>query len=193
VSQLRSVLGNLSAPLLLVAFFAGIQSRRIWVAALLGLLATMAALLTFYLFTTALIDLAGNGYVDNLRLELIANKVYFEGGLVSGLLFGSLGGWWSRTKPVRLSILVGAVLMVEPLVLILLAVVLPGGVAGPESGLPLLIRIIPGWGLSIDSGPETIAVYTVEFVAGLVTVLFGVRRARRDRRAASADPVPTPV
>jgi hypothetical protein len=123
---------------------------------------------------------------------LVANRVFFEGGLVSGLVFGALGGWWARTKPVRLSILIGALLTAEPLVL-LLSVVLPrGGVLGSESGLPLLIRIIPGWGLSIVSGPET-AVDTVEFVAGLAIVLFGLLRVRRYRTAASPESVPTAV
>jgi hypothetical protein len=185
VSVIRSTLGNLSAPWLLVGFLAGIQSNRVWVGAVLGLIATMAALLAFYLLTTALIDLHSHGYLADLRQELSANKAYLEGGVLSGPLFGALGGWWGRTRPLRVSILIGALLMAEPLVLILLQIALPGGALGPDSAWPAVIRIIPGWGLTTDKGPIVVAVYCVEFVLGAAFAAYGIRRSRRERASAA--------
>lgn len=191
VSHARAVLGNLSAPWVLVGFLAGLQSRRIWLAALLGLFATMVALIAFYLLTNALIDLARGGYLANLRQELSANIAYLEAGLVSGLLFGALGGWWSRFRPARTSVLIGGVLMLEPIVLLLMEIALPGGALSASSGLPAVIRILPGWGLSADAGAIAIAIYSVEFAAGLVIAILGMRASRRDRERASARGIPS--
>src|SRR5437763_1636876 len=74
VSQLRSVLGNLSTPWLLVPFIAGSQCVRRRPAALVGLVSTLVALTGFYLFTTLVIDLGHHGPLGDLRLELSANR-----------------------------------------------------------------------------------------------------------------------
>jgi hypothetical protein len=182
MSQMRGALGNLSAPWVLVAFAAGAQSQRIWSAALTGLLATMIALTAFYVVTNFYIDLAGHGYFADLRLELAANRGYFEGGLVTGVLFGALGGWWQRTRTPRASILVGGLMMAEPLVLVAMGAVHSGGVLPSNTGLPLVIRMMTGWSLWADSGAVSIAVYGAESAAGLCLAVLGVRRARRDRR-----------
>jgi hypothetical protein len=180
ISQMRGALGNLSTPWLLVAFAAGAQARRVWSAALIGLFATMIALIAFYLITMLYIDLAGHGYLEDLRLELAANRGYFEGGLVTGLVFGALGGWWQRTRSPRASILVGGLMMAEPLVLVVMGAVHSGGVLSSNTGLPLVIRMMTGWGLSPDSGGISIAVYCAEFAGGLGLTLLGVQRSRRD-------------
>jgi hypothetical protein len=179
ISQVRSAAGNLSAPWVLVAFAAGAQTPRIRSAAVLGLLATMTALVAFYAVTTLFMDLGGHGYGGNLRLELSANRGYLEGGLVSGLLFGALGGWWRRSRPVRASILVGVLLMAEPIVLVVLGAVHSGGALPPSAGLPAVIRIVPGWGLSAHSGAASIGVYAAEFIVGLGMVLAATVRSRR--------------
>ena len=181
-SQLRSDLGNVSTPWLLVPFVAGTRCLRIRAAALVGLLATTAALVGFYLLTTAVVDLGGHGIVGDLRLEFWGNHVYFEAGLLSGPIFGGLGGWWRQTRTIPASIVAGILLMAEPLVLLL------GGVAGPQhvlaadTGLPLAVRMVGGWGLSGDTSAIALGVYAAEFVLGLCVVLLVGRR----RLAASA-------
>src|SRR5690349_9398388 len=126
MSQVRSVLGNLSTPWLLVPFIAGTRCVRRWPAALTGLLATVAALVGFYLLTTFVVDLGHHGIAGDLRLELSANRGYFEGGLVTGPIFGALGCWWRQTQTLPASILAGALLMAEPLLLLL------SGAIGPN-------------------------------------------------------------
>lgn len=196
LSQVRSALGNLSTPWLLVPFFAGTQTDRVRRAVVLGLAATLCALLGFYLLSTLVENLGGHGFIGDLRLELSGNRAYFEGGLVTGPLFGALGALCRRPeqepahdptprwrRPVPAAWVVAAPLVAEPLVMLAL------GVAGThtvssDSGLPLIARIIPGWGLTATSGTATWAVYAVEFVVGiaLVAVVVGERaRSRRPR------------
>src|SRR5262245_56402350 len=81
---LRNGIGSLSTPWLLVAFVAGTQSPRLRSGALLGLAATMVALLGFYLLSSIVQDLGGHGFVGDLRLELNANHGYLEGGVFTG-------------------------------------------------------------------------------------------------------------
>src|SRR6266511_1781358 len=112
--------------------------------ALLGLLATMIALTGFYFVGTLLQDLGGHGFFRDLQLELSANKGYLEGGLVTGPLFGALGVWWRRTRTLRASVVAGALLMAEPLVLLAVGAY-GGGVLPRTHGLPEFVRIVPGW------------------------------------------------
>jgi hypothetical protein len=181
VSQVRSVVGNISTPWLLVPFIAGAQCVRIRTAALVGLLATTAALTGFYLLTTAVVDLGHHSVVGDIRLEFGANRGYFEGGLLTGPLFGALGGWWRQTKTIPASIVAGALLMAEPLLMLL------GGAVGPDhvlagNGMPLVFRMIWGWGLSSDSGAIALSVYAAEFVLGLAVVLLVAWRRRAPAR-----------
>ena len=180
VSEVRNSFGNLSTPWLLVAFVAGSGFSRLRTAALAGLLATMAALVGFYLLSSIVQDLGGHGFFADLRLELSANRGYLEGGLITGPLFGALGSWWRRTRTLPASILAGVLLMAEPLALLLLGAFGPGGVlpAGP-----MVVRLVPGWGLSNDASTVSIAVYAAEFALGLAVVLFAARRTPRSLRA----------
>jgi hypothetical protein len=60
-------------------------------------------------------------------------------------------------------------MMAEPLVLAVIAVV-HSGVLGPRTGLPLIVRMVPGWTLTAHSGATALAVYGTEFVLGLLLV-----------------------
>jgi Family of unknown function (DUF6518) len=181
VSQVRSALGNLSTPWLLVPFFAGMQSPRLRRGAVLGLAATLCALAGFYLFSTLVENLGGHGFVGDLRLELSGNRAYFEGGVITGLIFGALGAWqrlWRRRPAARASLLAGGLLIAEPLVMLALGAARPH-VLSASSGLPLFARIIPGWGLTASSSGAAWAVYTVELILGVAVLsVAGTRRLR---------------
>ena len=179
VHEVRSALGNLSTPWLLVGFLAGTRCSTMLSGALVGLAATMAALMGFYLVNALAYDQgAGSTYAD-LRLVFSANRGYLEGGLVTGLLFGLLGAWWSRRRGLGVSVVVGALLVA---VLVALGVVGPDAVASGESGLPLFVRLVPGWGLTTDRGDVALGIYAAELVLGLVILLLAVRRSARGRR-----------
>jgi Family of unknown function (DUF6518) len=181
VAELRSDLGNLSTPWVLVAFLAGTTCSRLRSGALLGLIATALGLISFYLWNTIVQDLGGNGFLDELRIELTANRGYLEGGLVSGPLFGALGAWWTQTRSRRASVLAGVLLMAEPLVLLVLGTVVPGYTA--PAGLPQVLRLVPGWGLGSESRSIALGVYAAEFVIGLCLVLLATRRPARSLRS----------
>jgi hypothetical protein len=180
VSQVRSALGNLSTPWLLVAFFAGMQSLRPWRGALVGLAATLCALAGFYLLSTLVENLGGHGFLGDLRLELSGNRAYFEGGVITGPIFGALGAWWRHRRTARTSWLVGGLLIAEPLVMLALGPVRHHVLSG-GTGLPLIVRIIPGWGLTGDSGAAAWAVYAAELALGGAVVAIGLANRRRLR------------
>src|SRR5437870_952742 len=70
VAVLRTNLGNLSAPWLLVGFVAGTITPKPLRGAALGLLATMVALVGFYLLNAVFVDLGAPSFVGNLSREL---------------------------------------------------------------------------------------------------------------------------
>jgi Family of unknown function (DUF6518) len=180
VSQARSALGNLSTPWLLVAFFAGMQGSRLRDGAVVGLAATVCALAGFYLLSTLVENLGGHGFIGDLRLELSGNRAYFEGGVITGPIFGALGAWWRRRPTARTSLLVGGLLVAEPLSMVVLGPV-RHHVLSASTGLPLIARIIPGWGLTADSGTAAWAVYATEVALGVVVVAIGLANRRRLR------------
>lgn len=156
ISQIRSTLADLSTPWLLVAFIPGALSRRWWSGALLGLLATMSALLGFYLVTSLLVDLGGHGVAGDLWRELYANRIYLVSGVLSGPLFGALGAWWRTTRSLGASVVAGTLLMGEPIVLAVLGILIPATAVGRD-------------GVSI-------AVSAAELGLGLLLVLVALRR-----------------
>jgi hypothetical protein len=183
IPEARTALGNLSTPWLLTAFVAGTRFTRTPTAALAGLIATMTALVGFYVVTSIFHDASGDGFFADLRVELSANRGYIQGGLITGPVFGALGWWWqqkNRTLPA--SFVAGACLMAEPLVLMVLGAFGPAGVLPAGSGLPDVVRIIPGWHLSANSRAIPVAVYTAEFILGIVVVLWATRRLTRQLR-----------
>jgi hypothetical protein len=149
---------------------------------MVGLLATLSALVGFYLLSTLVENLGGHGFLSDLRLELSGNRAYFEGGVVTGPLFGVVGAWWRRRRTTRAALLVGALLVAEPLLMVALGAAGPRVISG-DNGLPLIARIIPGWGLTTHSGLAAWAVYAVEFSLGLGVVVLATRRQHRDVRA----------
>lgn len=183
ISEVRSSLGNLSTPWLLVAFVAGTGFSRLRSAALAGLVATTVALISFYLLISLVQDLGAHGFVGDLRLEISANRGYIQGGIVTGPLFGALGAWWRQSRTLHASALAGALLMAEPVVLLLLDAFGPGGVLPSGGALPAVVRIVPGWGLSADSSTISIAVYAGEFILGLAVLLLVALRPPRPLRA----------
>jgi hypothetical protein len=193
ISQIRSAFGNLSAPWLLVGFVAGTQTSKLRTGALLGLAATLVGLTGFYLMTSLVVDLGGRNYLDNLARELAANRAYYEGAVIAGPLFGLLGAWWRQTRTVRASVLAGALLMAEPLVLIVIGLLFPDGMSSSGGGLPLVVRIVPGWGLTAArTSGAWIAVYAVEFLAGLTLLLYALIRTRALRQAQPSALEPRP-
>jgi hypothetical protein len=104
--------------------------------------------------------------------------------VIAGPLFGLSGAWWRETRTVRASVLAGALLMAEPLVLILIGLLFPNGMSSSGGGLPLVVRIVPGWGLTASrTSGVWMGVYAVEFLAGLSLLLYALIRVRALRQA----------
>ena len=166
VAELRTTLGNVSAPWLLIGFVAGARTPRLLRGAILGLAATMLALVGFYLLNAVFVELGAHTFAGNLGRELLANRVYLEAGVVSGPIFGLLGAWSRRSRSVRTSIVAGVLLVAEPVVL---------GVSG------LIPLDVPSMG-----------VYVAEAVCGLailtLAVLRGTGMAEADTEPTVADP-----
>ena len=179
LSQLRVVIGNLSAPWLLVAFVAGALTPRVRLGWAYGLAATLGALVGFYLVFTVVVKMSSHGFLNDVRLVLSANRVYFEAGVLTGPTFGALGAWWRGHRPFSIGWVVGGVLAGEPLVLFAIGALRWAVDLTAGSTAPVLVRIVPAWGLWVDSGPITIALYTAEFVLGVAVVVSAARRARR--------------
>ena len=192
ISGVRATLGNVSTPWVLVGFFAGAQTTQLGRGALLGLLATAVALVGFCIFTTLVENLGGHGFVGDLRLELSGNRAYFEGGILTGPLFGALGAKLrqhesrqqqhgrERRSTGRTALLVGALLIAEPLGMVVLGAV-KGHVLARATGLPLGARIIPGWGLNGSSGSTSWAIYGIEFLLGIAVVAWSLRNRLTER------------
>lgn len=150
---LRSDIGNLSAPWLLVGLLPAARSRTLGRGAAMGLACSLAALLGFYATLTIVLSghLGGGGYVRELGVELRANRIYLLSGLVSGPVCGAIGAWVSRRRPAWLWMLTGCLLAGE-----VVAVALAGGV------VLLPHPMYFSWGVN-DWGP-----YIVEAVIGVV-------------------------
>jgi Family of unknown function (DUF6518) len=170
--ELRNSLGNLSTPYLVIAFIAGTTYARIGAGALAGLAATLSALLGYYLVSAAV--------VGELAV-FSSNRGYFQGGVLAGVAFGALGAWWGQRRELSASIVAGVLLMAEPLVLLAL------GAVGPDAeGGPVLLRIVSGWGLTLERGTIPLAVHAVEFLVGLAVVVAVL--ATRHSRAPAPQP-----
>ena len=111
----------MSAPWLLVAFVAGLTQDRPRRAMVLGLLATVAALVGYFAmtyspleihpwsverFTTGVVAIASTGY----------NPAYILTGLMTGPLFGLLGQRWRVHRSWVSAAIVAGVLCLEPVV-----------------------------------------------------------------------------
>jgi hypothetical protein len=112
----RDALGNLSAPWLLVAFIGGACSRRARWAPLGGLAATIAALAGFYAAESRLLDLGPHSWLIDLQLTFQAGRVYLLTALLSGPIFGALGGLWAKRRSALASGVIATMFVCEPLV-----------------------------------------------------------------------------
>jgi hypothetical protein len=178
LTRIRGTVGGLSTPWLLIPFAVGTLSPRWRRGALLGLAATFTALTGFYLFSTIVEDLGRGSFGADLRQELSANLVYFESGVVTGPVFGALGAWWRGSRRWPASILAGALLMGEPIVMGLLTVLHDSGLVHPAVGLPAPVRLVTNYWLT--SGLQ-LAVLLVEFAIGALLVVLALRRRSPDQ------------
>ncbi len=116
-SGVRDAVGNVSAPWVLLPFFAGAFAgrRSVGRAAVVGCAVSLAALAGFYVANAFVLDFGPHPWLHDLRLAVLSGRLYFEYGVVSGPLFGALGGWWQRRRATLVGVLVTALLLFEPL------------------------------------------------------------------------------
>jgi hypothetical protein len=114
-SGLRSDIGNVSAPWLLVGLLPAARSRSIGRGALMGMACSLAALFGFYATLTVVLNghLGGGGYLHELSVELHANRIYLLAGVVSGPICGAAGAVVGRRRSGWLWLLAGALLVGE--------------------------------------------------------------------------------
>ncbi|MCO8274205.1 DUF6518 family protein [Actinoplanes sp. TRM 88003] len=140
----RDTIGNLSTPWLLIALAAGLHARTRLRGAVLGLIATGAALLGFYVVVAVTAD---DGHLVHVLRE---NRRWLFSGLVSGPVLGAFGAWLNRRAtdvPRAVTTVIALLLILEPLVIV-------------------SARIVPGWREVIHwhlSAP----VYIAEAVLGI--------------------------
>lgn len=104
----------LSAPWLVIAFLAGCTQRTPRRAALLGLGATAAALVGYWLMTDSPAE--GAHYtLANARAFLVSNAFTVVGGLITGPLFGWFGQRWRTRRALLGALATAAALCLEPL------------------------------------------------------------------------------
>jgi hypothetical protein len=144
----RDALGNMSAPWVLVPFIAGTRARGLWRGSLLGLAVTLFALLGFYAAEAAVLDLGPHPWWVDLQLTLKWN-VYDSWGIVSGLLYGSLGALWSARRSLVAGMAVGVAFVGEPMIAFLLAHV---GIWDAE-----LLHYTWLWGAELIAGAVAVA------------------------------------
>jgi hypothetical protein len=182
-SQIRGEIGNLSTPWVLVAWFAGRRTRAIGGGALLGLVATLVALVGFYVVSGLVEPMGGSMPIADISSWLSANRVYFEAGVISGPVFGAFGAWSARRRSPSATLVAGLLLVGEPLVLLATGAIFPNGVLSPLTGLPLVVRIVPAFGLS-GVGAASVAVHVAEVVVGLALIAFALHGRWRQTPAA---------
>jgi hypothetical protein len=112
---IRDSLGNVSAPWLLLPYFAGRATRGWLKGSLLGLAACLTSLAGFYIAEAFILDLGGHPVLTNLALTLGAGRSYFIAGIVVGPLFGAIGGAAGRYRGLITATVVGLTLVGEPL------------------------------------------------------------------------------
>jgi hypothetical protein len=115
-ADIRDAIGNMSAPWLLIAFLAGATSRTWKGGAVAGLASTLAALVGFYAAESVILDLGPHSWAVDLQLTLRAGRYYFAQGILSGPLFGALGGLWASKRSAAAAMVVALAFVFEPLV-----------------------------------------------------------------------------
>ena len=104
----------LSAPWLLVAFFAGWSQPTARRAVTLGLICTFAALCGYWAMTLSPIE-GAHVSARGIRSLLISQSLLVAGGLVTGPLFGRLGNRWRKRRDWLSASIVALAVCLEPL------------------------------------------------------------------------------
>jgi Family of unknown function (DUF6518) len=117
----RDALGNTSAPWIVLPFIAGTCFSRVRSAALGGLAITLASLLGFYVAEAAILDLGPHPWWVDLQLTAGTVNIYEKWGLVSGLLYGTLGWLWAYRSKAAAAAAVGLAFAAEPLIVYLVS------------------------------------------------------------------------
>jgi hypothetical protein len=112
----RDAFGNISAPWLLLSFLAGACFARVRLAALVGLGAALTALAAFYAGESVILDLGRHPWITDLSLTVRAGRFYFIEALLSGPIFGALGGIWARRRSALVAAGVALLFAFEPLI-----------------------------------------------------------------------------
>src|SRR5690349_224960 len=112
----RDALGNTSAPWIVLPFVAGTCFPRARSAALAGLAVTLVSLLGFYVAEAAVLDLGPHPWWVDLRLTAGSVNIYERWGVVSGLLYGTLGWLWAFRSKAAAAAAVGLAFAAEPLI-----------------------------------------------------------------------------
>jgi hypothetical protein len=159
----RDALGNISAPWLLVAFLGGAGSRRPRLASIAGLGVTVAALVGFYVAESRVLDLGQHSWLVDLELTVRSGGVYLLSALISGPIFGALGGVWARRRSPLAAAAVAMMFTCEPLAVWLYQDERGAGGEGVLTHYPLL------WGS--------------EVLLGIAATLILRRNARHSRLA----------
>jgi hypothetical protein len=112
----RDGVGNLSAPWLVVPMLAAAAGTRarVWVGALIGVVATVAALAGFYLANAFVLNLGPHSVLHGVVLTLSSGALYARAGLLSGPVMGALGVWAGRRGRRLLTAIVAGLLCLEP-------------------------------------------------------------------------------
>lgn len=111
----RDSIGNMSAPWLLLPYFAGTTTGRPIRGAMIGGATCLAALAGFYTAEAFVLDLGGHPVLTNLVLTLGAGRYYFAAGILAGPLFGALGGICTRHRRAVTAAIIGLTLVGEPI------------------------------------------------------------------------------
>ncbi len=114
--DVRNVIGNMSAPWVVLPFLAGMAFRRPLRGALVGVLATEVAFLAFYVAEAVILDLGPHPWYVDLKLTVGTVYIYETLGLVSGAVYGALGALFAKRRTTRLTATVGAAFVAEPLI-----------------------------------------------------------------------------
>lgn len=160
----RNSIGNMSAPWLLVSYFAGTMARGWLRGAYLGAVACFAALVSFYVTQAFVLDLGNQSLWSSLMLTLNAGRIYYLAGIVTGPLLGAIGSMRTRYNLVVTAAVVGCVLTGEPLAVFAWLAV--QGMSPADSGM--IIRYPALW--------------IGEMLLGLTLGIILLLRARKDRR-----------
>jgi hypothetical protein len=154
--DLRSELGNLSAPWLVLALIPALRSRSVLRGAATGLAATLCALAGFYVMETLLFlpafDQQGSLFARFVWV-LRGGLIWFALGLVSGPVMGALGSVLGRHRA-WVAPVVGGFLVGEPLVLSVFA----------DRRIPLPAPLYLDWHFGWT------AVYALEVCLGMVLI-----------------------